>query len=423
VHELHYQTKARRDGLHENFGCYNFAYRKTTKFPVISYRSKWPVGWKSEWFYVKVDDDKEKLVQSPLELIFGEIRPPCNMTPEGPTQIALAEFRIIAEHIGSRDLVQEFLSFKVFPTMKEWAMPKLKGKKKEGELVRLPYHYKFKRHFNVPCQEWLDTIEVMCNEILGNYSKKEDQLMTAAFGTRPKRRLNRVMDAIGFGYPNYERLDKGAQGEKRKRVASALNKDDEDQSKKKKQESEAKTVASKKRKASTPKQKSIDEKERTSATSSATEIEEILKVMTKTLPVKLSPLGLHLMKFFHKEKEPIKMKAPRPKRQRIVTVTEVIEATLPRASAPKVPAIESTTATEAVPSEAAAEEARAEDAKSEDINLESIAADIDKMLLNIAAEEVAAATEETTAAKPEKEEMTEDTSEDETFEFQNLVGQ
>jgi hypothetical protein len=198
VHELHYQTKARGDGLYENFDCYNFAYRKTTKFPVITYRSKWPAGWKSKWFYVKIDDDKEKLVQSPLELIFGETRPPCNMTPEGPTQIALAEFRVIAEHIGTRDLVQEFLAFKVFPTMKEWAMPKLEGKKKEGELIRWPYHYKFKRHFKVPCQEWLDTIEVMCNEILGNYSKKEDQLMTAAFGTRPKRRLNRVMDATGF---------------------------------------------------------------------------------------------------------------------------------------------------------------------------------------------------------------------------------
>jgi hypothetical protein len=35
VHELHYQTKAREDGLHENFGCYNFAYRKDAKFPVI----------------------------------------------------------------------------------------------------------------------------------------------------------------------------------------------------------------------------------------------------------------------------------------------------------------------------------------------------------------------------------------------------
>jgi hypothetical protein len=206
-------------------------------------------------------------------------------------------------------------------------------------------------------------------------------------------------------------------------VASVLNKDDEDQPNKKKQESEAKTVALKKRKASTLKQKSIDEKERTSATSSATEIEEILKVMTETLPVKLSPLGLHLTTLFQKEKEPRKTKAPRPKRKRIVTVKEVTEATPPGASAPKVPAIESMTATEAVPSEVATAEARAEDAKSEDINLESIAADIDKMLLNMAAEEAGAATEETTAAKPEKGEMTEDTSEDEAFDFQNLVGQ
>jgi hypothetical protein len=32
VHELHYQTKAKKDGLHENFGCYNFAYRKPQNF-------------------------------------------------------------------------------------------------------------------------------------------------------------------------------------------------------------------------------------------------------------------------------------------------------------------------------------------------------------------------------------------------------
>jgi hypothetical protein len=93
-----------------------------------------------------------------------------------------------------------------------------------------------------------------------------------------------------------------------------------------------------------------------------------------------------------------------------------------------VPAIESMTATEVVPSVAAAEEARAKAARSEDINLESMVADIDKILLNMVAEEAvaeeaAAATEETTAAKPEKEEMTEDTSEDEAFNFQNLVGQ
>jgi hypothetical protein len=134
VHKLHYQTKARGDGLHENFGCYNFAYRKNTKFLVISYRSKWSAGWKSEWFYVKVDEEKEKLVQSPLELTFGETRPQCNMTPGSPSQIALAEFRVIANHIGTRDLVQEFLAFRVFPTLKEWEMPKLERERRRENL-------------------------------------------------------------------------------------------------------------------------------------------------------------------------------------------------------------------------------------------------------------------------------------------------
>jgi hypothetical protein len=186
--------------------------------------------------------------------------------------------------------------------------------------------------------------------------------------------------------------------QKRKRVASALNKDDEDQSKKKKQKSEAKALASKKRKDSIPKQKSIDEEEKTYATSSDAEIEGILKVMTETLPVKLSPLGLYLTKLFHKEKEPTKTKAPRPKRQRIVTVTKVIEATSPRASAPKVPAIESTTATEAAPSEAIDAEAT----RAEDINLESVALNIDKILLDMAAEEAAGATKEALAPEAKK---------------------
>jgi hypothetical protein len=87
----------------------------------------------------------------------------------------------------------------------------------------------------------LDTIEVMFNEILGNYTRKEDQLMTAAFGTRLKRRLNRVMDALNFEYPDYERLSKGTEGQKRKSVVSVMGrqaarmvKEDEENLKKRK---------------------------------------------------------------------------------------------------------------------------------------------------------------------------------------------
>jgi hypothetical protein len=422
VHEFHYQTKAREDGLHENFGCYNFAYRKDMKTPVVSYRSKWPTGWKSEWFYVKIDEKKEKLVQSPLELTFGLTRPQCNMTPGRPCPDAVYEFRIVSEHIGTRDLVQEYLANRVFPTLREWGMPKLDGEKKKKELVRLPYHFKFKKHFKEPCQEWLDTIEVMCNEILCNNKRKEDQLMTAAFGARPKPRLNRVMDALNFKYPDYERLSKGAEGQKRKRVVSVVGrhaarmvKEDEENLMKRKLSPEPKAVAPKKRKAAAPKQTVTDMGEETPSTPSAANVEEILKVMTETLPIKLSPLGPHLTKLLQKKEPSSTKKSVGPKKRRIIIVTEAIEETPWPASAPKTPAVESTTAAEAAPTEAAT---------ADDANLESALSNIDKILLNMAAEEAAAATKETMATMPEKEkEIAKDTSEEENFNFKNLIGQ
>jgi hypothetical protein len=157
----------------------------------------------------------------------------------------------------------------------------------------------------------LDMIETMCNEILGNYTKKEDQLMTAAFGTRPKQRLNRVMDALKFEYPDYERLDKGAKGAKRKRIVSILSrqaarmvKDDEKASKKRKSTPEPKAIASKKRKAESTEPKITEAAEETPSMPPAAEIAEILKVMTESLPIKLlSPLGL-VMKLLQKKDEP-----------------------------------------------------------------------------------------------------------------------
>jgi hypothetical protein len=146
--------------------------------------------------------------------------------------------------------------------------------------------------------------------------------MSAAFGSRPKRRMNRVMDALHFEYLDYERLKKGVEGQKRKRVVSVVGrqaarmvKEDEENLKKKKLSPEPKAVASKNRKVAAPKQKATDIEEETPATPSATDVEEILKVMTESFPIKLSPLAPHLTKLFQKKKEPsITKKAAGPKK-------------------------------------------------------------------------------------------------------------
>ena len=175
------------------------------------------------------------------------------------------------------------------------------------------------------------------------------------------------------------------------------------------------------RKVAAPKQKAADTEEETPSTPSAANVEEILKVMTEFLPMKLSPLGSHPTKLLQKKKEPsAAKKSAGPKKQRIITVTEAIEETPPPASASKAPAVESTTATKAAPTKAAISEA----ATAEDANLESTLSDIDKILLDMAAEEVAIAAEETMATVPGKEkEIAEDISEEEKFNFQNLTEQ
>ena len=105
-------------------------------------------------------------------------------------------------------------------------------------------------------------------------------------------------------------------------------KEDEENLKKRKLSPEPTTVAPKKRKAAAPKQKATDIEEETLASPSATVVAEILKVMTESLPIKLSPLAPHLTKLLQKKKEPsIAKKAARPKKRRIITVTEAIEET------------------------------------------------------------------------------------------------
>jgi hypothetical protein len=112
------------------------------------------------------------------------------------------------------------------------------------------------------------------------------------------------MDALKFEYSDYERLDKGVEGVKRKRIVSILSrqaarmvKEDEKASKKRKSPLELKAAASKKRKAESPKPKITEATEETPSTPPTAKIIEILKVMTESLPVKLlSPLGPELTK-------------------------------------------------------------------------------------------------------------------------------
>jgi hypothetical protein len=110
------------------------------------------------------------------------------------------------------------VAYWIWPLVANWEMPKENiSNPLEGGLVRLKYTFRFVDQFVEPDDDWLESVEATSDKLLGAYSKTEDNALSAAFGGRKKKRLNRVFDAIGFVYPNYRYP---LRGQKRKGVVS-----------------------------------------------------------------------------------------------------------------------------------------------------------------------------------------------------------
>jgi hypothetical protein len=127
-------------------------------------------------------------------------------------------FGVVCFFIGTRDLIQEHIAFRVWPLVEKWEMPKETiTKSDEGGLIRLKFTFRYEGKFVEPDDEWLKCIEATSDELLGPYSKAEDNALSAAFRSRKKKRLNRVFNAIGFMYPDYRYPPRG---QKRKSATS-----------------------------------------------------------------------------------------------------------------------------------------------------------------------------------------------------------
>jgi hypothetical protein len=154
-----------------------------------------------QWFYVKNDlserEGVEGIIQHPIWSRFDIRRP--SIAIGNKVQACLMAFNTVCTYIGTRDLVQEHIAYKVWLLVNVWEMPKeTAAGSSEGGLVYLRYTYRFKSEFDEPNDDWLEVVEATSDELLGAYMKAEDEAMTIAFGARGKWWLNRVFDVIGI---------------------------------------------------------------------------------------------------------------------------------------------------------------------------------------------------------------------------------
>jgi hypothetical protein len=222
MHELLYETKPwGKEQYLNNFCCYSFGARSGSSCPVPTFQKRWPGDWMKEWLYVKNDlktwEDIKDIIMRPIWQRFG-LRKPKVEIDEAAEECQRA-FGVVCSFIGTRDLIQEHIAFRVWPLAEKWEMPKeTVSEPNKGGLVRLKFTFKYGDKFVEPDDDWLKSIEAVSDELLGPYSKAEDTALYAAFGGRKKKRLNQVFDAIGFVYPDYRY---STRGRKRKDTASA----------------------------------------------------------------------------------------------------------------------------------------------------------------------------------------------------------
>jgi hypothetical protein len=226
MHELLYETKATgKEQYHNNFGCYGFVPRSDVSYPVPTFRKRWSKAWMEEWFYVNNNlierEDIKGIIQRPIWSRFGLRR--LAIVLGNDNKACQKAFNNVCTFIGTRDLVQEHIAYRVWPLVNDWEMSKeTAAGSSQGGLVYLKYTFRYRDQFDEPSDEWLTCVGATSDELLGAYTRAEDDAMTLAFGGRGKKRLNRVFDVIGFVYPDYTYPSR-KQGKKRKTAALAIS--------------------------------------------------------------------------------------------------------------------------------------------------------------------------------------------------------
>ena len=106
-----------------------------------------------EWFYVKNDlierEDIKEIIQCSIWSRFGLRR--LRVAIDSDAEVCQKAFSNVFAFIGTRDIIQEHIAYRVWPLVDSWEMPKETATgSNEGGLVRLKYTFRYREKFDEP---------------------------------------------------------------------------------------------------------------------------------------------------------------------------------------------------------------------------------------------------------------------------------
>ena len=114
-------------------------------------------GWRNG-FYVKNNlierEDIKGIIQRPICSRFSLRRPAIAFGND--TEACQKAFNNVCAFIGTRDLAQEHIAYRVWPLVDNWEMPKETAVgSSEGGLIHLKYTFRYRDRFVEPDDDWL----------------------------------------------------------------------------------------------------------------------------------------------------------------------------------------------------------------------------------------------------------------------------
>jgi hypothetical protein len=181
------------------FGCCSFKPARGAKQISLASKNKWVENWYRYWFYhtiplVEERDESRKIVKRyPLAVKMSKNIFYCKPKFSSSKSSRTCEkvYKLAASMQSAHNFCEEYIAARIWPLKKGWSFVHFHGKTVKGKVYLFPDNEAFHPKKYTRDKDFVSAVEIKAIGILGNFLKKEKDLMDKILG-KDYKRLNTI---------------------------------------------------------------------------------------------------------------------------------------------------------------------------------------------------------------------------------------